>query len=402
MARPDQGPPVAPVEPVAPPLPRYTLDGGPQVEARIARDQSLVAQAVAAAVPPERFVALVLMGGYGRGEGGFVEQGGGPAPYNDYDYFVVVRGAGRAERPAIAARLAEAAHGLQSAVGVEVDFALLALEGLGRAEFSLMNAEMRWGHRVVAGEPAVLSAMPEMPFHRLPPGELTRLMTNRGALLLMNRQRITAGGPQTGEREVFFKYLMKAVLACGDTRLAAAGLYHPSSPAKLERLLALAGAGGLAEGARLIPLYREAYRQKLRPDYGAFDSASPAESLAEVLALWLETLRAFETRRLGRALKDWSDYCRPQVPKGQWGGPGGPLRNLAITARDFGLAEPLRSLARSARYPRERLIAALPLLLLADPAAPIHPGIADALALAPKTGWAQAADSFLGRWRRYA
>jgi hypothetical protein len=391
---------VASVEPVAPPAKRYTPDGDDSVETRIERDQALIAQAAREAVPETRFVALVLMGGYGRGEGGYVRTASGPAPYNDYDYFVVVQGTSRAERAAIAARLAETARRLEPVVGVEVDFALLRQETLHRAEFSLMNAEMRWGHRVVAGDPTVLSVMPPMPFDRLPPGELTRLMTNRGALLLMDRQRLAAGGPGPGEREVFFKYLMKAMLACGDTRLATAGLYHPSYPVKLERLRS--SDRNQPESSRFLELYRQAYEQKLRPDYSAFDSASPADSLAEILALWLDTLRSFETRRLGLGFGDWSDYCRPAIGKGQWGGPGGPLRNLAITARDFGPSEPLRSPARSLRYVRERLVAALPLLLTADPTGPVHPCVADALALPTRTPWGSAAESFLARWRRFS
>ena len=49
---------------------RYTLDGDAGVEARIASDQAVVAEAVEALLQPPGFRALVLMGGYGRGEGG--------------------------------------------------------------------------------------------------------------------------------------------------------------------------------------------------------------------------------------------------------------------------------------------------------------------------------------------
>ena len=143
-----------------------------------------------------------MMGGHGRGEGGYVSIDGQPAPYSDYDYFVVVAKTDSAARTALTERLAEAAHRLENEVGVEVDFALLRAERLRAAEFSLMNAEMRWGHRVVAGDQNVLAAMRPMPFHRLPPGEITRLMLNRGSLLLMNQQRLQQGGLSAAEREV--------------------------------------------------------------------------------------------------------------------------------------------------------------------------------------------------------
>ncbi len=70
----------------------YTLDGTDDVELHIARDQATIADKVCASVSAEDFVALVLIGGYGRGEGGYHWVDGKPAAYNDYDYFLVVRG----------------------------------------------------------------------------------------------------------------------------------------------------------------------------------------------------------------------------------------------------------------------------------------------------------------------
>lgn len=374
---------------------RYTLDGDATVEARIARDQSLIADAVQSLVAPPTFVALVLMGGYGRGEGGYCLRHGQPEPYNDYDYFVAVRQTGRSQRRTLQQALAQRAKTLEHEVGVEVDFALLRQERLPKAEYSLMNAEMLWGHRVVAGNPHVLDAMPSMPFARLPRGELTRLLLNRGALLLMNRQRLADGSVLGPERqEVFFKYLFKAVLACGDARLAGTGAYHPSYAQKLERLQRMDWSGK----ASFMELYTQAWEQKFHPDYGRYAAEDAARWQERVVRLWLETLAWFEQQRLGRAFGDWDAYALPSVPKGQgqsrW-------RNAAIAVRDFGLAELPRRPRWCLRYPRERLIAALP-LLLSRPDRPASPILADALALPEGASWTQATESFLRLWRRFA
>jgi hypothetical protein len=393
--------PVAAPEVVASPAQRYTLDGDDAVEARIARDQTLIADAVTDAVDRSHFVALVMMGGYGRAEGGYVMTADGPAPYNDYDYFVVVRHAARGVRAKIQARLQQVAHDMEHRVGVEVDFALLREERLARAEHSLMNTEMRWGHRVVAGQADVLLAMPPMSFDTLPPGEITRLMLNRGTLLLMNQQRLKQGGLDAAAREVFFKYLFKAVLACGDARLALARRYHPSYPVKLQRLEAAAGgiqAAGLQDFDQFLALYRLAYRHKFHPDYAEFANEAQGDWQARVLRIWLTTLRAFEIHRLGSAFANWTAYCRCDVGKGQG---GGVMRNLAVNARDFGPAELLRRPGRSVRYPRERLIAALP-MLLSEFGSLLDPCTASALAVPPKTRWTSAVETYLGLWRKYA
>ncbi|WP_058555828.1 hypothetical protein [Thiohalocapsa sp. ML1] len=415
MRKPD---PVAPDAPVAAPADRFTLDGDAAVEARVAADQAVIAQAVAGLVPAQHFAALVLMGGYGRGEGGYVQGEQGPAPFNDYDYFVVVRGMGRGARAALALGLAALAETLAGQVGVAVDFALLRQETLARAEFSLMNAEMQWGHRVLAGERDVLARMPHMPFHALPHGELTRLMLNRGTLLLMNQQRLlerrsggAASGAETGldpgERQRFFKYLMKAVRACGDTRLAAAGLYHPSYAEKLARLEAPRPERTVdaAEGLDPMPhhddfleLYRLAHRHKFHPAYEEFAGEQAAEWLARVLRIWKATLYAFEIRRLGFGFAHWHDYCRADVRKGQR---GNLVRNVGVTVRDFGARELLRRPRRSLYYPRERLIAALP-LLLTEPGSPIDPCAASALGLPSPSHWQPASERYLGLWAKYA
>ena len=102
---------------------RYTPDGDAAVESRIDRDQQLIAAAVMDAVPASHFRALVLIGGYARGEGGFRHVDGNPEPYNDYDYFVVVRGMNHAAIQTLKASLLELGHLLTTRVGVEVDLA---------------------------------------------------------------------------------------------------------------------------------------------------------------------------------------------------------------------------------------------------------------------------------------
>jgi hypothetical protein len=261
-----------------------------------------------------------------------------------------------------------------------------------------MNAEMIWGHRVVTGDPEILGAMPPMPFGTLPPGEFTRLLLNRGALLLMNRQRLAAAAPLGAEgQEVFFKYLFKAVLACGDARLAGNGRYHPSYVQKRERLAAMDWGGK----GRFMDLYGPAWEAKFHPDYGRYTEADATEWQERVVALWLATLAWYEQVRTGRAISDWDAYCSAALPKGQGGRSWWGLRNAAITLRDFGPAELVRRPRWSLRYPRERLISALP-VLLSHPFGGLSPAAAEALAVPSGTTWMEAVEAFLRLWRRYA
>jgi hypothetical protein len=251
---------------------------------------------------------------------------------------------------------------------------------------------------VILGEPNVLRAMPPMHFAGLPLAEFTRLLLNRGALLLMNQRRLETQRPlTTAEREVVFKYLFKAVLACGDARLAGLRAYHPSYVRKIERLWGMEWPGHV----ELMALYAQAWDNKFHPDYGRFAGEDAAAWQRRVVRVWLDTLAWLEGVRSGRRIDAWGAYCSPGFSKGQGGHRWAGLRNAAITLRDFGPAELLRRPRWSLRYPRERLISALPLLLW-SPKGMAAPPVADALAVPVGTSWVETVEAFLRLWRRYA
>ena len=374
---------------------RYTTDGPAGAEARIERDQTIVAEAVRRALPGDELVAVVLAGGYGRGEGGYRVCDGDYLPYNDYDYFVVVNGGRSAERR-IARQLGIVAHELEEQVGVEVDFALLRASRLRRLEFTLMYAELQHGHRITCGRDDALRHMRPMPIDRVPLSEFTRLMLNRGSLLLMNQQQLSAGGPKTAdELEQFSRYLDKALLACADARLAATGRYDPSYTVKRRRLESLRWSGSQD--------FLRRYDRALAARAGDRWSLSSAEAKAAqdlVVADWLESLAELETTRLGQ-LPGWDRYSSARIGKGQSAdGLTGTLRNLAVTMRDFGPGELVRNATWSLRYPRERLISVLPGLLRPDLGVPCS-AIAAALSEPHGVDRETLADRFLGHWARY-
>jgi hypothetical protein len=386
-------------EPAALQTSRYTPDGDAAVESRISHDQQLIAAAVTDLVPAAHFRALVLIGGYARGEGGFRFVEGQPEPYNDYDYFVVVSGMNQPAIQALKPQLLELGHALTTQVGVEVDLAVLRAENLPGAEYSLMHAEMLWGHRVVAGDEDVLASMPPIPFAGLGLAEFTRLMLNRGSLLLMNRRALLTGATaEAAGREQFMKYLFKAVLACGDARLAAADHYHPAYTEKWQRLQHMQWAGQ----ERFLLQYEMALQAKFHPAYEQYSMADLERCLQQVTELWLETLAHLESTRLGRCAGNWSEYASPSVSKGQ-SSPGlrGLVRNVGVTLRDYGPLEILTNLRWSLRYPRERLISILP-ALLGGPGLVQDRQLATALGLTPGSGWFELTRSYLEQWHRYS
>jgi hypothetical protein len=236
-----------------------------------------------------------------------------------------------------------------------------------------------------------------MPYDRVPLSEFSRLMLNRGSLLLMNRQVLDKGGPANAEeRECFRRYLDKAILACADARLAAAGRYHPTYVKKRDRLRHLRWPGS----RDFLERYDRALRNRTGQGTETIPPGHEAEAQCVVVADWLEALAELESTRIGR-LPAWAEYSSARVAKGQSAsGLLGLLRNLAVTAREFGPAEILQNLSWATRYPRERLISVLPALLEPSLAVP-RETVAFALAQPEETDRDALTRQFLSFWVRY-
>src|SRR5215510_5259112 len=71
---------------------RFTIDGSDTLEQHLARVCDEVLAGVREIVPPRRLEAVLLGGGYGRGEGGVLVTPAGHRPYNDLEFYVFVRG----------------------------------------------------------------------------------------------------------------------------------------------------------------------------------------------------------------------------------------------------------------------------------------------------------------------
>jgi hypothetical protein len=337
----------------------YAFDGNQQANETIHAHQQLIAEAVVAALPQGVLTAIVMIGGYGRSEGGYVHASDGTCqPYNDYDYFLVFDGISHAR----AKRLVAALPCLDDAVGIEVDFFPMLKQDLSGLDFSLMHAEMQLGHRVIWGDPDILKLMQAMPLGEVSLDEFTRMMTNRGCLLLLNYL-------EPGRTELS-KYINKNYLAIGDVYLALANQYSLRYSDKRH------GARRLPIVKRLVDNFSRAIDIRFRPDEG---DAWQLADLSPVTEDWLQAFAALESRRLclvvsgvaenvvngsvrgavegGKGL-NWEGYASSDVAKEQ--GCQQPLKNILRYLRHRRSCLPGTSVLR---HPREQIVSQLPLLL---------------------------------------
>jgi rhamnosyltransferase len=342
---------------------RFTIDGSADLENHLARICEKVLAGVQALVPAEKLEALVLGGGYGRGEGGVLKTPSGDAPYNDLEFYVFLRGNRVLNERSYHKSLEHLGERLSGEAGLHVEFKVDSLERLRRSAVTMFSYDLVSGHRLLLGDKNLFAGCEHhLDAAKIPLAEATRLLFNRCTGLLLAKELLKKRELTADDADFVGRNLAKAQLALGDVVLAAAGEYHWSC---LERRRALAeltipdAPPWLAEARAQ---HASAVDFKLHPRRIAKSLADFQADHDAIVWLGMEVWLWLEGRRLNQTFSSARDYAFNDVKK--WNGVPA-WRNVLLNAKTFGAGGILSPAA--ARYPRERLLNALPFLLWEEP-----------------------------------
>lgn len=342
---------------------RYTLLGNERIESKIdSMMQDIVSDALKS-VSSENMKAIVLMGGYGRGEGGVYEYGGDVFPYNDFDFFVVFTGASFIDLKNKNLQLKALGKNLEEKYKIEIDLKAISEESIKDFPFTLMNFEMREGHRVVWGDKDIFRQMPVYDMNNFPLIEGTRLLLNRGALALM-AEEILNGKKSLSEEEFqkCVKFASKIFLAAGDVYLMASGRYTSRYLEKKE----IIGKSDLPPEFVQIEfgkIYAKAWEFKFKPTFPK-NEISSARSVIETAKLVHEkALKLIEEKRLLCKITNWLNYVDILSTQKSASSLSGLLKNVILNFQKISAGDIWSTRRWFFKYPRERLFASLPFLL---------------------------------------
>jgi hypothetical protein len=338
---------------------RFTIDGSDTLELRLDSLCREVAQAVLRVIPASKLEALVLGGGYGRGEGGVLKTHSGDEPYNDLEFYAFLRGNRMLNERRFRRPLGALAEQLSLDAGIHIEFKCDSIQRLECTPVSMFTYDLVAGHNPVSGAPDIFrNCQHHLDSAAIPLSEATRLLFNRCSGLLLVREKLSRPSHTFEDADFIGRNLAKAQLALGDAVLAVHRKYHWSCRERNRRLAQLS----LSEpppNYSEIKLHHDAgVAFKLHPGRSS-DCANEFESLhrelshlASDLWFWIESIRLQEPFFTPR---DYSLYRSPKCPE------SAAWRNYLLNLRTFGLKAITDALAW--RYPRERLFNALPLLL---------------------------------------
>lgn len=332
---------------------KYSVKGSPAFDSRIDADMKRIADAVYASSFSNHWRALVLFGSYGRGEGSLIiGPSGEELPFNDYNLVVVTDSLA----PLLKHALKKLEKELSEELGLQVVLLPYLAGALPKCEFSLLNYEMKYSHRVLRGNQTILAAMPAYAHDAIPRSEGTRLLMNRGKLLLDIKRRLAQPEPLTQEERMrFLKFLFQVDLAFGDCALLLRGTYDLSYAVKRNRLPEI-DLSGLDDARAFVETYCRAIDFKERADFQTLKNSNVHLRFAEALKRYEQFFLWYERRRLNRKFQTVEKYAHAFPDLGK---EGSPLKNAMHNLRAFGSgALPYRLV-----HPRLRLYAVLPLLL---------------------------------------
>ncbi len=337
----------------------FTLDGSGALENHLAQTCEKILTGVRALIPNEKLEALVLGGGYGRGQGGVLKTSAGDAPYNDLEFYVFLRGNRVLNERRYHRALHELGERLSADAGLHVEFKVDSLERLRHSEVTMFSYDLVSGHRILfGGENTFAGCEHHLDATKIPLAEGTRLLFNRCTGLLLAKELLSKDTLTGDDADFVGRNLAKAKLALGDAVLVAAGKYHWNCLTRRDALNAQSANDAPPNFHELQKHHAAGIEFKLHPRR---ISKSLTEFRAEhetISRLALEVWLWLESRRLHQPFSSARDYALSSVEKC----PGSPVwRNLVLNAKTFGPGSILDH--EATRYPRERLLNSLPLLL---------------------------------------
>src|SRR5688572_22876775 len=177
LARPFENVSAASATPATSGGPRFTLDGNDELEQHLDEACRMVLEGVRSIIPEWKLDALLLGGGYGRGQGGVLRTEAGDRPYNDLEFYVFLRGNTFLNEQRYRAALRDLAEELTPVSGVEVEFKIHSLAKLRRSPVTMFYYDLMLGHRRLWGGKQILAGCQG---HRepknIPLSEATRLL----------------------------------------------------------------------------------------------------------------------------------------------------------------------------------------------------------------------------------
>lgn len=282
---------------------RFSVCGSDTFEEMMTSLLSEIAEKSNKVLTDEVCCALILLGGYGRGEGGVITINGVERPHNNLDFLVIANNLSGNRQSQLQRELQLELAPLTSKYGVEFDIASINESKLRRSRSLVMWYDMRFGHKTIFGNANLVPSLKKFRVDRIPAWDMLNLLVNRGTALIINEHILGKPTLQERDKKLLIRHSNKAIIGYGDALLYSFGKYHWSYVQKQKEVKSLTIISDEFKG-----LYNQAIQFRFNPyydDISCLDFYSKMKNIYEIL---IPVHLLFEKRRLSYLDLSWNLY----------------------------------------------------------------------------------------------
>ncbi len=303
---------------------KFTFKGLPEIEAKLQTMLNEIKEIITTYFTPDYREALLLIGGYGKGEGGVEVRDGYYYPHNNLDLLLLTKSLSQKELMETKQQILDLLIPINQKYQIGIDISVMPFSKLIKSTPLLIWYEMYHGHHLLLGNAETIAQLPFGDIKKVPQEELIALLINRGSLLIINDWIFDQGLDKNPRyQKIIIKHMMKAIIGYGDALLFFLGDYHWSYEEKLKRILK-----NPKIPKNFALLYKEAAHFRFEPNYSAYlnqDLKSWTSSIRPQLA---EIFLKCESIRLQTTELNFDNYADIALKKSIFEGPFN-LRGIA-------------------------------------------------------------------------
>jgi len=287
----------------------FTFSGDHRAEMVVANMLRRISETISNVIKPEDLTALVLLGGYGKGEGGIVHSNGQPHPHNNFDFLLVLKNCSPDKIAKIKSTVMQHIQKSSKQLNIGIDLSVISQKKITRMPTRVMWYDMKEGHKTLLGDKQFIPSLPHT-VDNIPSWDMRNLMVNRGSLLLINRICLQSPALGCDTKKLIIKHTMKAIIGYGDALLFSLNEYHWSYKEKLRRLVA-----SEQVDTNFKTLYKSAMTFRFEPNYALYQETDLIAWQSQVIRQLKKIHLECEAKRLGVINLTWHQYLEAALSK---------------------------------------------------------------------------------------
>jgi len=282
---------------------KFTVRGSEDVEKRITEIVKEVVLIIESQIHPNRFTSLIMLGGYGRGEGGVVIIDGKEYPHNNLDFLLITKNLNNKKRNEFKKKIYAKLLPLNRRIKTQIDLGFITESSLKHTANRIIWYDMRFGHKTIMGDENFVPSLKRFRLQTIPKWDARNLLVNRGTLMIINELLLKKKNLDNDVRNLIIKHINKAIIGYGDALLFFLDDYNWSYVEKKKRMQ---NRNDVSEDFKKI--YDKAMEFRFKPKYENYMNYDYIRWMEELKSHFEYIHKYCEARHFGKPEIDWNKY----------------------------------------------------------------------------------------------